>query len=137
MKQVLISALVAALVSGVLFLGLMHYPAAGSGSGPATEAGSVPASLSLQVTDALVEDGWVNAARTPGADRKPLAPAGNSICYLTKIEIRGIQGPADANTCAIDVDEFTGFWQVTASVEEGGSSEVRCNAQCLVWEEAR
>ena len=136
MKQVLISALAAALVSGALFFGLMHFPAAGSR--PASEAGgSVPASLSLHVTDALVEDGWVNAARTPGADRKPLAHAGNSICYLTKIEIRGIQGPADANACTIDVDEFTGFWQVTASVEEGGSSEVRCNAQCLVWEEAR
>jgi hypothetical protein len=139
MKQVLISALAAALVSGALFFGLVRHQAADSRPGPATPAaGSVAAGpLSLHVTDPLVEDGWVNGARAPGADKKPLAHAGNSICYLTKIEIKGIQGPQDSNACAIDIDEFTGFWQVTASVAEGGSSEVRCNAQCLVWEETR
>jgi hypothetical protein len=88
--------------------------------------------MRLHYTDELIEDGWV--ARTPGADLKPLAHSANSICFLTKVEIKGIRGPEDANSCSIDIDEFTGFWQVTAAVAEGGQSEVRCNARCLIWE---
>jgi hypothetical protein len=96
--------------------------------------GAVRAAPVLSYTDELIEDGWVDGARTAGADHKPLTHASNSICYLTKIEIKGIQGPEDANSCAIGVDDFTGFWQVTAAVDEGGRSQVRCNARCLVWE---
>lgn len=89
---------------------------------------------SLSYTTELVEDGWVDASRTAGADNKPLSHASNSICFLTKIEIKGIQGPDDSNSCSIAIDDFTGFWEVTAAVDEGGRSEVRCNARCLVWE---
>jgi hypothetical protein len=88
----------------------------------------------FRVTDELIEDGWVDATRTAGADQKPLEHAANSICFLTKIEIKGVQGPEDASSCAIGIDEFTGYWQVTAEVAEGGHSQVRCNARCLVWE---
>jgi hypothetical protein len=122
MKQVLTSAVVAAAVSAGVWYAL-H-----SGSGAAEPA----AAPTFRYSDELVEDGWV--ARGPGADQKPLEHAANSICYLTKIEIKGIHGPEDASSCAIGIDEFTGFWQVTATVAEGGQSEIRCNARCLVWE---
>jgi len=127
MKQGLISALVAAVVSVGAWqvMNLAHR----DGATEATRAAAPPV---LRYTDELVEDGWV--ARAPGADEKPLERASNSICYLTKIEIKGIQGPEDANSCAIGIDEFTGFWQLTAAVGDGGRSEVRCNARCLVWE---
>lgn len=102
------------------------------------EASNAPAATTgaprFRVTDELIEDGWVDAARTAGADQKPLEHSANSICFLTKIEIKGVQGPEDANSCKIGIDEFTGYWQVTAEVAEGGHSQVRCNARCLVWE---
>ena len=88
----------------------------------------------FRVTDELIEDGWVDGTRAAGADDKPLEHSANSICFLTKIEIKGVQGPEDANSCTIGIDEFTGYWQVTAAVAEGGHSAVRCNARCLVWE---
>jgi hypothetical protein len=128
MKQALISALVAAVVSigAWQVMNLAHDDGATEGAAPTA------APPALRYTDALVEDGWV--ARAPGTDEKPLERASNSICYLTKIELKGIQGPEDSSSCAIGIDEFTGFWQVTAAVGEGGRSEVRCNARCLVWE---
>lgn len=101
------------------------------------EASSAPAAAGaprFRVTDELIEDGWVDASRTAGADQKPLEHSSNSVCFLTKIEIKGVQGPEDANSCVIGIDEFTGYWQVTAEVAEGGHSAVRCNARCLVWE---
>jgi len=128
MKQGLISALVAAVVS----IGAWQVMNFARGDGAPEVAAPAAAPPALRYTDELVEDGWV--ARAPGADEKPLERASNSICYLTKIEIKGIQGPEDANSCAIGIDEFTGFWQLTAAVGEGGRSEVRCNARCLVWQ---
>jgi hypothetical protein len=102
------------------------------------EGSSTPAAATgaprFRVTDELIEDGWVDATRTAGADLKPLEHSSSSVCFLTKIEIKGVQGPEDANSCAIGIDEFTGYWQVTAEVAEGGHSQVRCNARCLVWE---
>jgi hypothetical protein len=81
MKQVLISALVAAVVS----IGAWQVMNFVHGDG-ATEAAATPVSPPvLRYTDELVEDGWV--ARAPGADEKPLEHASNSICYLTKIEL--------------------------------------------------
>jgi hypothetical protein len=128
MKQGLISALVAVVVS----IGTWQVMNLARGDG-APEAVSTPvAPPVLRYTDELVEDGWV--ARAPGADEKPLERASSSICFLTKIEIKGIQGPEDASSCAIGIDEFTGFWQLTAAVGDGGRSEIRCNARCLVWE---
>ena len=128
MKQGLISALVAAVVS-IGAWQVMNFAQGVRATEPAAPAVAPPA---LRYTDELVEDGWV--ARAPGADEKPLERASNSICYLTKIELKGIQAPEDANSCAIGIDEFTGFWQLTAAVGDGGRSEVRCNARCLVWE---
>ncbi len=128
MKQGLISALVAAVVS------IGAWQAMNLAHGDGTLEATAPAVTSpvLRYTEDLVEDGWV--ARAPGADEKPLERASNAICFLTKVEIKGIQGPEDANSCAIGIDEFTGFWQLTAAVGDGGRSEVRCNARCLVWE---
>ena len=128
MKQGLISALVAAVVS----IGAWQVMNLAHRDGATEAASTAVAPPVLRYTDELIEDGWV--ARAPGADEKPLERASNSICYLTKIEIKGIQGPEDASSCAIGVDEFTGFWQLTAAVGDGGRSEIRCNARCLVWE---
>jgi hypothetical protein len=130
-KQVLISAVVAAIVvAAALHLDERFDEAA---EVPAATSGAAAAPFSLRVTDELIEDGWVDGARTPGADRKPLEHAGSSVCFLTKIELEGIRGPEDANACRIEVDDFTGFWELIVEVEEGGQSAVRCNARCLVW----
>ena len=40
----------------------------------------------------------------------------------------------DVDITAIEIDDFTGFWQLIATVDEGSRSEVRCNARCLTWE---
>lgn len=90
--------------------------------------------LRIHFTDALPEDTWVDGSRQAGGDRRTLTDAANSICYLTKIEIKGIQGPEDTNSCVIGLDDFTGHWELIATVEEGGQSSVRCNARCLEWE---
>jgi hypothetical protein len=80
------------------------------------------------------EDSWVNGARQSGPDDRLLSDADNSVCFLTKVEISGIRSPEDRGICRIAVDDFTGFWKVTAEVPEGSQSEMRCNARCLVWE---
>jgi hypothetical protein len=145
MKNLLISALVAAVVSLAAIavhdrqetgLEQPESVAVSGVSGAIDTSPGSPASvgLSLSYTDALIEDTWINAGRTAGSDRRTLTSAASSVCYLTKVEISGIQGPEDSNACAIEVDEFTGFWQLIATVDEGGRSEVRCNARCLSWE---
>ncbi|MGD8340609.1 MAG: hypothetical protein PVH89_07485 [Gammaproteobacteria bacterium] len=146
MKNLLISALVAAVISLAAIAVYdrqaidLERPApvasSGGGSGAVDARPLEPASVgpSLSYTDALVEDTWVNAGRTAGSDRRTLTDAAASVCYLTKIEISGIQGPDDSNACAIEIDDFTGFWQLIATVDEGGRSEVRCNARCLSWD---
>jgi len=141
MRQIVISAVVAAVVSAaVLLLGEALEPDESVGATtaaapqPPAAAPQSPATPALSYTDELPEDTWINAARTAGADRRTLTDSANSICYITKIEIKGVQGPDDANACLIEVDDFTGFWSLVARVEEGGRSEVRCNARCLVWD---
>ena len=129
MKQILICALVA-----IAVVGIWEVVEVEGDADEIVATGPAPTAPALRYTDELIEDGWVSAARGAGADLKPLEHASNSICFLTKIEIKGVQGPEDANSCSIDIDEFTGYWQVTAAVAEGGKSEVRCNARCLVWE---
>ena len=143
MKQTLISVVVAAAVS-IIVLYLEDVLdddergdrddelAAAVGEHDVVQDELLPANLSY--TTELVEDAWVNGARTTGADNKPLTQASNSICFLTTVEMKGIRGPQDANSCTIAVDDFTGFWEIIATVDEGGQSEVRCNARCLVWE---
>lgn len=143
MKQALISAIVAAIVS---IAALRVDDALDRRGGERAGASDTAATLStagatdsvagsrLHYTDALMEDTWVDGARTTGSDRRTLTDAGTSICYLTKVEIKGVQSPADSNACAVEIDDFTGFWELIATVEEGGQSEVRCNARCLTWE---
>ncbi|HEY5666019.1 MAG TPA: hypothetical protein VIV64_04795 [Gammaproteobacteria bacterium] len=136
MKNLLISALVAAVVSLVVLTLRDRQEIAIEQPGPM--AGDIiatsPVGPVLSYTDALIEDTWVNAGRTAGSDRRTLTSAASSVCYLTKIQISGIQTPDDSNTCAIEIDDFTGFWQLIATVDEGSQSEVRCNARCLTWE---
>jgi hypothetical protein len=131
-RQILISAFVAAAVCVGLFAVLARFDADDTAvaDGPA----SPRAPISLRYTAEPAEDSWVNGARAAGADDRVLSSAANSICFLTKIEVKGFQGPEDSGTCRIAVDDFTGFWQVTADVPEGSRSEIRCNARCLTWE---
>lgn len=145
MKQLLICALVAAVVSvAVLWLedaseGFDDDDAV-TRTGPepdlpnAAAAAPSPAAPVLRYTDALIEDTWVNAERQGGSDERTLTNASSSVCFLTRIEISGSPGPDDTSSCAIEIDDFTGFWQVIATAAEGGRSEVRCNARCLTWE---
>lgn len=139
MKQSVLSAVIAAIVSLALYFGFAE-PLSRPVTAPPSAASESPSRTGdtglpvFNVTDALIEDTWVNAARGAGSDLRTLSDASHSICYLTRIEISGVEGPEDTNSCAIEVDEFTGFWQLIATVEEGGRSEVRCNARCLTWE---
>jgi hypothetical protein len=141
MKQILVSAAVAALVSlGIVWgigggMSYMHHaPALVPVTSLPAASPTEPGSLSLRFTDALVEDVWIDASRTAGDDHRTLTSTDTSICFITKIEISGIQSPQDTNSCAMEIDEFTGFWDLVATVEEGGQSAIRCNARCLIWE---
>jgi hypothetical protein len=154
MKQLLPTVLISAVVSGVVVQAyritardtdtagreVLVPNSAAAGGAPSEQraqgAGTLATAngLSLSFTDALVEDVWINGARQAGDDHRALTDADHSICFITKIEIKGVQGPEDANSCVMQIDDFTGFWDLVATVEEGGQSEVRCNARCLVWE---
>jgi len=124
MKQVLISAVVAAVVAVVVIQ-------SGSFGGGGVNQ-SEP--LVLSYTPEILNDAIVDGTRYTGVYSQLLVDAENSICYLTKVQFKAMQGPEDSNICSIEVDEFTGFWQVVSTIEEGGTSEARCNASCLVWE---
>ena len=131
MRDALIGAAVAAVVCAGAFL--LHERLEHGGAQTVAAAGA-RAPISFRYTDEPTEDSWVAGARAAGADDRSLSSASNSLCFLTKIEIKGFQGPDDSGTCRVAVDDFTGFWQVTADVPEGSRAEVRCNARCLVWE---
>jgi hypothetical protein len=131
-RQTLISAFVAALVCAGLFLIEDRFDA--DDTAAADGLASTRAPISLRYTAEPAEDSWVNGSRAAGADDRVLSSAANSICFLTKIEVKGFQGPEDSGTCRIAIDDFTGFWQVTADVPESSRSEIRCNARCLTWE---
>ena len=132
MRQILISALVAAVVCAGLFLIEDRFDDDDTATAEGLAGSRAPISLHYTVEPA--EDSWVAGARGAGADDRVLSSAANSICFLTKIEVKGFQGPEDTGTCRVAVDDFTGFWQVTADVPEGSRSEIRCNARCLTWE---
>lgn len=140
MKQLLLSALVAAVVSvAILWLDeMLENDEGGVDVAAATVEQSAPAAdeaaLALHYTDALPEDTWIDASRQAGSDKRTLTSAANSVCYLTRIEISGIESPDDKSSCAIEIDDFTGFWQVIATAGEGARSQIRCNARCLTWE---
>jgi hypothetical protein len=91
-----------------------------------------PTVLSFDVDN--VEDSIVDGTRYTGVYSKLLVDAENSVCYLTKVAFKAMQGPQDSNICSVEIDAFTNHWQVSATVEEGATSEARCNASCLVWE---
>ncbi len=87
------------------------------------------------------QDAWLQGANRDGSprlgpadDQKPLVDASNSLCFLTKVEIEGMDGPEDVATCSIRVDEFTNWWQVHATQGDGTDASVSCNASCIVWE---
>ena len=137
MKQILIIVLIAAVVSGVVVQAYRMTGAADpSGSAPAPAA--LPADavqpLALSFTDALPEDVWVDGSRGAGDDHRSLTAADNSICFITKFEISGVQAADAASSCSMQIDDFTGFWDLAATVEQGSQSHIRCNARCLVWE---
>lgn len=133
MKQILISAAVAAIVSGAVAFGFSRTPPAKAPAAPATSAAAGPTVLTLRYTDPLPEDVWIDASTTAGSDHRSLTDANHSICFITKVELSGIGSPNDKSSCAMQVDNFTGFWDLAATVEEGGRSSVRCNARCLIW----
>jgi hypothetical protein len=141
MKQVLISTIVATVVVMLAFVVEERFDDDGDeGVGASTGAAAVdtvdiPASISLSYTVEPPEDSWVAGARSTGADDRMLSDSQNSICFLTKVEVAAIQSPEDRGSCRIAVDDFTGFWKVTAEVPEGSQSEIRCNARCLAWDE--
>ena len=132
MRQILVSAFVAAVVCVGLFLVEDRFDVDDTAAAEGPVSSRAP--ISLRYTVEPAEDSWVNGSRAAGADDRVLSSAANSICFLTKIEVKGFQGPEDSGTCRIAVDDFTGFWQVTADVPEGSRSEIRCNARCLTWE---
>jgi hypothetical protein len=143
MKQIVVSALIAALVSGLLVLLISGRPADEppgeavapdpAAAGAATTSGQ-PSPLQLSVTDALPEDVWVDGSRQPGDDHRILTSTENSVCFITKVQISGVGSADDTSACTMQVDEFTGFWDLVVSVPEGSQSAVRCNARCLTWE---
>ena len=134
MREALIGALVATIVCVGAFLIEERFDDDDAQTVTASELAGSRAPFSLHYTDEPTEDSWVDGERSAGADDRVLSTASNSICFVTKIEVKGFQGPEDAGTCRVAVDDFTGFWRVTADVPEGSRSEIRCNARCLTWE---
>ena len=95
----------------------------------------------LTVVGESEQDAWLRGTNRDGSprpgpadDQKPLVDASNSLCFLTKVEIEGMDGPEDAASCSIAVDEFTNWWQVHATQGDGTNASVACNARCIVWE---
>jgi hypothetical protein len=146
MKQILVSAFVAALVCGIAFAlfginssgvlggGAEESPAATASLASGTEPQAALPGLSLTVTDALPEDVWVDGSRQSGDDHRILTSAETSVCFISRIELAGVSSPEDAAACTMQIDDFTGFWDLVVSVPEGSQSHIRCNARCLTWE---
>ena len=138
MKQALLSAIVAAVVAVVVIL--IAGGAGGDVDRLADELSNHEALVTkfsptvLSFTVDNVEDSIVDGTRYTGVYSKLLVSAENSICYLTKVQFKAMQGPDDSNICSVEIDEFTGHWQVNATIEEGSVSEARCNAGCLIWD---
>ena len=140
MKQVIVSAAVAAVVCVLAFAIEEVVERDESAIGDSLD-GDVEVAIerpggvaSLSYTVEPPEDSWVSGERQSGPDDRLLSDADNSVCFLTKVEISGIRSQEDRGICRVAVDDFTGFWKVTAEVPEGSQSEIRCNARCLVWE---
>ncbi len=94
----------------------------------------------ISFTEPSEQDAWVTGVARNGEprlsaenDEKPLADASNSVCFLTKVEIKGQNDSGDVTSCQVTLDEFTGWWQINAKKGEGTDASVACNARCLVW----
>ena len=140
MKPVVVSALVAAGVTGTVLALFPRGLADNSGQpgdtpSPLPASDPAPARLTLSVNDALPEDVWIDGSRGPGDDHRILTSTANSVCFITKIDVRGITSADDGYSCTMEIDEFTGFWDLVVTVDEGSQANVRCNARCLSWDQ--
>jgi hypothetical protein len=105
----------------------------------ASEATRAPVVISF--TEPSEQDAWVTGVARNGElrlgeeiDEKPLADSANSVCFLTKVEIKGQNDSGDITSCYVSLDEFTGWWQINAEKGEGSDASVACNARCIIWE---
>jgi hypothetical protein len=141
LRQLLLTVLVAA-VTSVLMLRVAN-PVADTTS-PATDALATQAALqssaapTLSISTAPEEDAWLEGMGADGRPRpgpaddiKPLVSAENSVCFLTDVQVKGMNDASDQLACRVAVDEFTGFWELHAVQGEGTDASVRCNARCL------
>ena len=145
------TAVAAALIASVLtwlFTGQGQGTGSGEMEGLQPQVSELAAQISneggavqLTIIEESEQDAWLRGANRDGSprpgpadDQKPLADASNSLCFLTKVEIEGMDGPEDVATCSIQVDEFTNWWQVHATQGDGTDASVSCNARCIVWE---
>ncbi|MYF71266.1 MAG: hypothetical protein F4053_14310 [Proteobacteria bacterium] len=145
------TAVAAALIASVLtwlFTGQGQGTGSGEMEGLQSQISEIAAQITagggaaqLSIIEESEQDAWLRGANRDGSprpgpadDQKPLADASNSLCFLTKVEIEGMDGPEDVATCSIQVDEFTNWWQVHATQGDGTDASVACNARCIVWE---
>ena len=143
------TAVAAALIASILthlFIGQGQGTGSGEMDGLQSQVSELAAQIStgagqLTIIEESEQDAWLRGANRDGSprpgpadDQKPLADASNSVCFLTKVEIEGMDGPEDVATCSIQVDEFTNWWQVHATQGDGTDASVACNARCIVWE---
>ena len=145
MKSVL-TALGAALVASVL---TWQFIGENSGLDAAAVDERVAAALAestvtpqvISFSDESPEDSWLRGRNNDGSPRlgpanhmNSLVEAENAVCFLTKVEIQGQDAYEDMNACRVDIDEFTGWYQINATQGDGSDSSVRCNARCIVLE---
>lgn len=146
-----ITAIAAALIASAL---TWLIAVQGQGAGGADVAGlqAQVSEIAAQLADGSVgtritfvgeseQDAWLRGTNRDGSlrpgpadDQKPLVDASNSLCFLTRVEIEGMDGPEDVATCSIQVDEFTNWWQVHATQGEGTDASIACNAMCIALE---
>ena len=147
-RQLVVAAIVAAITSLVTlqFASTQSStPPSVTGGGaddPATEPAqqAAVAKPAFVVTPKYAEDAWLAGIGAdgkprpgPADDLKSLAPAENTVCFLTDMEIQHVSDPGDQLACRVTVDEFTGFWELHAIQGDGTDASVRCNAMCLSW----
>ena len=133
MKLVIVSAVVAIAASVITTWGINNMNQADEAPTPEIDYEQIVNNLSVSMQPDTAA--WIRlGAGTESLEQKILTNAANSACFLTHVEISGIQGPEDKNSCEITIDDFTGFWQVNASTGDGTQSELYCNARCVVWE---
>ena len=99
-----------------------------------------PQSISFEISEVLEEDSWLEGTNRqgeprpgPASDTKALTDSANSVCFLTKVSFYGYNSPDDELTCAVNVDDFTGWWNQHAIQGDGTDASVRCEARCLSW----